>query len=267
MGPPSMVTGDPHFTMFNSEKFDYHGECDLVFLKNPDFDDGKGLRIHIRTKIVTWWSYVQSAVVQIGGDSLEVAGVDHQAEDVKYWVNGVLGPQVIDSGVMPFTIGGHAVRFRVRSDKSYQFKIFLESEQNIVLRSINKIMRVDLQQPSEGTFGSSRGILGDYRTGKMLSRNGTVVFNHNNEVGVNAFGQEWQVNSEEPMLFHEVQGPQHPQPCFLPDLAAMERRRLVQSSITRDLAKAACRNAPSADKEDCISDVLTTGDIDMAGSY
>jgi hypothetical protein len=41
-----------------------------VLVDSPNFDDGKGLKIHIRTKIVTWWSYIDTAVVKVGDDTV-----------------------------------------------------------------------------------------------------------------------------------------------------------------------------------------------------
>ena len=43
-------------------------------MDNPAFGNGLGLRVHIRTKIHTWWSYIESAVVMIGDGILEVKG-------------------------------------------------------------------------------------------------------------------------------------------------------------------------------------------------
>ena len=41
-----------------------------MLVKSPNFDNGKGLEMHIRTKIVTWWSFIESAVVKIGDDTV-----------------------------------------------------------------------------------------------------------------------------------------------------------------------------------------------------
>merc|ERR1711865_1248557 len=46
--PPEGCYGD----IFNHPKFgvyDYYGECDLVLIDNPSFENGLGLRLHIRT--------------------------------------------------------------------------------------------------------------------------------------------------------------------------------------------------------------------------
>ena len=147
----------------------------MVFLENDAFNNGQGMRIHIRTKIVHWWSYVESAVVQIGDDTLEVKA---SADQKQYWYNGKPGADVVDSGMMPFTIGGNPVRFRVRSDNQWQFKIFLHNKQEIVLRSVKDFLRVDIAHHTKESFGSSRGLLGSY-DGAMLGRDGNLFEDSN----------------------------------------------------------------------------------------
>jgi hypothetical protein len=43
------VCGDPHFMTWTGKRYDYHGECDLVFARIPLFCIGQGLDIHVRT--------------------------------------------------------------------------------------------------------------------------------------------------------------------------------------------------------------------------
>ncbi|CAB9500148.1 expressed unknown protein [Seminavis robusta] len=254
--------GDPHFLMWNGRRYDFHGGCDLVFLDNPDYNHGQGLRIVIRTKIVHWWSYVQTAVVQIGNDTLEVkGGVAHK----EYYVNGKPGPHEEHSKAMPFTIAGHKVRFRVKSKTQFQFKIFLEDDQNIVIRSVKDFLKVDVQNHKKATFGTSRGLLGSYEDGLMLARDGATILEDANE-----FGQEWQVRSDEPMLFHSVEGVQHPQACTIPNAEQKDqRRRLIEEAvlISYDEAAKACMTEAGTDLIECINDVMITGDADMAGAY
>ena len=45
--------------------------------------------------------------------------------------------------------------------------------------------------------------------------------------------------------------------------AAEVQRRLAESSVTEEQAKAACANVPSH-QEFCVRDVLATGDLDLA---
>jgi len=252
------------FTMFTGKKFDFHGECDIVFVNNPDYNNGQGMRIHIRTKQVRWWSYVQSAVVQIGDDTLEVRGGLHSSD---YWVNGVKGSKLVQSKIQPFTIGGHRVRFRVLSDITFQYKIFLDDEktdgtaESIVLRSVKDWMKIDLVKHNEKNFGTSVGILGDYTTGEMLGRDGKTVFND-----TDAYGLEWQVKKDEPMLFHNVEGPQDPEQCKMPSPATIQRR-LGENTISRETAAKACAHVDPSSLKDCIFDVMATSDVDMAAVY
>ena len=68
------VFGDPHFKTWAGEFYDFHGVCDLVLIKNPEFKNGLGMHIHLRTTRTRMWSYVSSAAIRIGEDILEVIG-------------------------------------------------------------------------------------------------------------------------------------------------------------------------------------------------
>lgn len=239
------------------------GECDVVFVNNQEYNNGQGMRIHLRLKQVTWWSYVQSVVVQIGGDTLEVRGGLRRSD---YWVNGIKGPELEVSKVLPFTVGGHKVRFRVLNDYTYQYKIFFgDKDENIVLRSVKDWMKVDLQHHTKRSFGTSVGILGDYETGKMLARDGVTVFD---EANTDGYGMEWQVNGDEPMLFHNVQGPQYPEQCTMPSAAGSgRRRRLGDAKVSKEKAAMACAHVAPSDKKDCVFDVMASDDLAMAAIY
>lgn len=66
---------------------------------------------------------MKTAAVQIGDDILEVSSGElvEQGRVTNYWVNGKQGKPLIDSHVLPFTIGGHKVRFRV--PKAHQVSV------------------------------------------------------------------------------------------------------------------------------------------------
>ncbi|CAB9520583.1 expressed unknown protein [Seminavis robusta] len=86
----------------------------------------------------------------------------------------------------------------------------------------------------------------------------------------NAFGKEWQVQSTEPMLFHNINGAQHPETCEMPDedeRAATKKRRLGASAVTREDAEIACARVGEESYERCIFDVLATNDVGFAGAY
>lgn len=246
------------FVMWSGRKFDFHGGCDLVLVQNPDFNDGQGLYIHIRTKIQRWWSYVDSAVVQIGDDTLEVMG---GVENKRYFVNGQPGEKLDEGGMMPFTIGGYHVRYRHLNDKQFQFKIFLGSDQNIVLKAVKDFMRVDVGNPTVESFGTSVGLMGSFEGDEMLARDGVTVLNHPDE-----FGKEWQVLHSEPVLFHNVEGTQHPVTCAMP-IAVEDDRRRLEGSISREQAEIACTKVFPDEMKDCVYDVMATNDVDMAGAF
>jgi hypothetical protein len=96
----------------------------------------------------------------------------------------------------------------------------------------------------------------------MLGRDGVTVFND-----YNAFGMEWQVRDEEPMLFHNVEGPQYPAVCSMADVSSSTRRRLGESAALRKKAEVACANVSNSDMDDCAADVVATEDSEMAASY
>ena len=210
----------------------------------------------IRTKIVRWWSYVDSVVVQIGQDTLEVQG---GMDDRRYWHNGQRGEMLHSSKMMPFTVGGYPVRYRGLNQHQFQFKIFLENDQNIVLKAVKDFMRVDVENPTQEYFGDSVGLMGSFDGDRMLARDGSDM------TDVNAFGQEWQVCVTEPMLFHEVQGVQHPTMCAMPTIDRESRR--LAGSISREQAEIACAKVAPESMEDCIFDVMATNDVVAAAAF
>ena len=59
----SSSKGDPHFTTWKQEHFEFHGQCDMILAKDSDFANGIGLDVQIRTKLVRFWSYIHTAVM------------------------------------------------------------------------------------------------------------------------------------------------------------------------------------------------------------
>ena len=236
-----------------------------MLLDNPDFNYGQGMRIHVRTKIQRWWSYIESAAVQIGADIFEVkSGI----QDRQYWYNGKNvtnfenGRESLVSHHLPFTVGGFDVRYRVKSDHVIQYKIFLPDKQVLVLRSVKEWLHVELDYSEAKDFSSSVGLMGTFGEGVLAGRDGTVYED------LNAFGQEWQVHSDEPQLFHFTDGPQHPDKCLMPDESTSATRRYLKANtITRADAKKACGNVNKGDFNNCVFDVMAMDDIQMADGY
>jgi hypothetical protein len=245
--------GDPHFKTWRGQRYDYHGECDLLLLHSKTFASGLGLDVHIRTQIRRDMAYISSAALRIGSDVLEV-----QSQGV-YYLNGVPNAE------LPSEFSGFEFSHTQPTDKQHVFEVNLGGHERIKLKTYKDFVSVLIEQGKKVNFDDSVGLMGDFRFGVQLGRDGKTVLND-----PNAFGQEWQVLDTEPTLFQTVRFPQHPQKCTLPSPEATSalRRRLSESSADQLAAEKACAHW-GAGKDDCVFDVLATGDFEMAviGAY
>jgi len=253
--------GDPHFKTWRNEHFEYHGQCDLVLAKDPNFADGLGLDVQIRTKLVRFWSYIKSAAIRIGNDVLELEGNGDDSTDLRYWINlEFQGP--LD------TIGGFPVTFQSHHDSNKKtILIDLSSKYPDVIIELQvwkEFVKVDFKKASYEAFGNAVGMLGDFKTGKTLARDGVTEIEDFHKLG-----EEWQVLPTDLMLFHETESPQFPKKCIEPeDPRGERRRRLDESSVSIEDAEKACAAlTDELDRKDCIYDILATQDMDMAGAY
>jgi hypothetical protein len=253
---PAGANGDPHFSTWRGEHFEYHGKCDLELVSDPTFADGKGLDVHIRTEVVRRWSYIKHAAIRIGDDILQVEGGD--VNENRYWFNKVHHGELK-------TIGGFPVKYNKDNEHQRSFLIDLGKGEQIRIKTYKEFVRVDFKDPKESFYGNTVGILGDFKTGKKLGRDGFTVIEDNND-----FGQEWQVLPSGPKLFLEPEGPQLPdQTCILPSEmhAEEKRRRLGEAVVTETMAELACAKVSVEERDACVFDVLTTDDVEMAGAY
>jgi len=256
---PSGSQGDPHFKTWMNEHYEYHGQCDLVLAKDPNFADGLGMDVQIRTKLVRFWSYIKNAAVRIGEDILEVEG--SYEEQGRYWINWEYHGELETLGGFPVTMIGRdgAAKRKYEIDLSSKYP-----GQKIVVSTYKEFVRIEFENGTEESFGNTVGLLGDFNTGKTLARDGTTVLNDFVELG-----NEWQVLPSEDMLFHCISAPQFPQQCVEPeDPRGARRRRLDESAIVEADAEKACAHLKSElDRKDCVYDVLATQDLDMVGVY
>jgi len=255
------ANGDPHFKTWKNEHFEFHGQCDLVMVSNKDFADGLGIDIHIRTKIVRFWSYIQSVAIRIGNDILEVQGSVNNEEKgnakLHYWSNHEYKGDLEDLAGFPINIGFKHDKYFIDLDSVYP-------GQKIRIGTFKEFVSIKIIGATESSFGNSVGITGDYKSGKTLSRDGATEINDFNDLGM-----EWQVLPSDGKLFHDSSHPQFPELCLLPEDPRGERtRRLSESSITEEQAEAACAGLKDElDRKDCIYDIIATQDMDMAGAY
>lgn len=261
--PPCRVTelgGDPHITTWRNEHYEYHGQCDLVMIKDPNFADGLGIDVHIRTKIVRFWSYIKSVAIRIGNDVFEIEGTGDVDDDKPhYWINYEYQGEIEEFAGFPVTLESNTNYKRI-----WTINLGPKYEnESIMIQVYKEFVRVRFSG-GKASFGKTVGLLGDYFSGKTLARDGQTVLNDFTELG-----QEWQVMPSEPKLFHQIEHPQFPEKCLEPeDPRGERRRRLEESGISIEEAETACKQLddPLA-RKDCVYDILATQDIDMVGAF
>lgn len=251
------IFGDPHVKTWSGEHYDFHGVCDLVFIQNPDFGDGLGMDIQIRTvRSNQQYSSISTVAIRIGDEILEVGAHQNQMMEQIYYVNGKVGAALN-------TLSGYPITGSELNSKQREFTIVLnESEGEMIsIKTFKDMLRVDVKNASKENFGTSIGMMGTFESGTKVGRDGITVLEDNN-----VFGQEWQVLPEEDMLFHEAREPQAPAQCIMP-VTSSERRRLGDSSISIEEAERACSRVSQEDFDTCVFDVLALQDSEIAGAY
>ena len=241
---------------WKNEHFEFHGQCDIVMISNKDFADGLGIDIHIRTKIVRFWSYIENAVIRIGNDILEVQG-SLDLDQAKYWINYEDNGELEDLAGFPVSISP--------SNNKYTIDLGSQSSgEKIEIRTFKEFVGVKIVAASELSFGNSTGITGDFRTGHTYARDGSTVLDDFTELG-----NEWQVLPSDGRLFKDLARPQFPEKCYLPeDPRGERRRRLGESTVTEAQAEAACAGLKDEfSRKGCVYDVIATQDLDMVGAY
>ncbi|CAJ1941093.1 unnamed protein product [Cylindrotheca closterium] len=250
--------GDLHYKTWKGDRYQHHGQCDMLFIKDDNFANGRGLQVQTRTKNVRFWSFNRAAAIQIGNDTLEIEGTiepNQGGEGNRYWINGVYqGPLK--------TLGGFPVKNQIRYRTRRNFIVDLDSvypSQKIVLSTWKGFVRVDIQNGTYESFGKSVGMLGDFTTGKTLARDGSTEMHAFFE-----FGSEWQVLPTEGMLFHNLAEPQFPKTCILLDNPRGNfHRRLLEEVEAED----ACSEILDEDDFiDCIYETVPTQELDIVAA-
>lgn len=251
--------GDPHFKLWSGDYFDYHGQCDLVLVNAPDFNEGQGLAIHIRTTTRYDYSFIESAAIRIGDtDVLEVSSYGEHALD-----------GVDDAVLFQEHIAGFAIDHQVLNKKSQLITVDLGDNQKAIFKTFKDWVSISLESPKAKNFRSATGMMGDFATGEKIGRDGFTTFS---DLELNDFGQEWQVQPNEPKLFQTMdRSPQSDagQQCMLPGSgkSASAGRRLagVENTVTQEEAEEACQHMTSVQaREMCVYDVMASGDLDVA---
>ena len=159
----------------------------------------------------------------------------------------------------------------------------------IFFKTYGEFLRVNVKGTNKDikTFHGSLGLMGRYPTGSKVARDNHTIFS---ETDTNQFGLEWQVRHDEPMLFHVIDGVQHPTPCRMPTVPSpllatttegaeagagaapgrriRRRRRLQAGLVSLEEAEMACAHVQEESvRMTCVEDALVTGNLDLAKSY
>jgi len=224
-------------------------------VSNKNFADGLGLDIHLRTKIVRFWSYIRKAVIRIGDDLLEVEGLSAKT-DVSHWINFEYMGKLESVGGFPVSINPQLGKYVIDLGSLYP-------GQQIQIKAYKEFVGVKIVGASESSFGESIGIIGDFH-GNTYARDGKTVLNDFTDLG-----NEWQVIPSDEILFRDTSRPQFPEKCWVPeDPRGERRRRLEETSISEKEAEKACAGLDDEfDRKGCVYDILATQDLGMVGAY
>jgi hypothetical protein len=258
---------DPHFLTWHGDHFSYHGECDLVLIKNDHFSDGLGILVHARTKIEKTWSYVQHAAVKIGNDVLEIEGkgqVWDKSADAAHSINGEVNAELPFQLAMKYPVTRlkevHCDTNGATCIEAVVYKIDLGDGDNILITQKWGVLKVGVTVRDVDKFHDTVGLMGHFNKPGFLARDGISKI-----TDFNQFGQEWQVLQSEPMIFNERRAPQHPEQCTLP--TATTKRRLGEDAALHQMALEACAGVEEVSREFCIFDVTAAGTGEAAATY
>jgi hypothetical protein len=260
---PPGSKGDPHFKTHGGEMFDFHGGCDLVLVDNPEFKNGLGMTIHIRTKIETWWSYIQAAVVKIGEETFEI-------QMDQFYKNGeALDMTTVTEEPTHDKISELLLRYK-RKEGNTEALIYFGNGEVLKMKTYKGFVTVQVgAEGDDSIYTGSHGMLGTYPEGLRVGRDGATLIED-----VNAFGKEWQVSTEEPKLFASYDAPwvvAAGQTCAMPDeteaKVSLRRRRLAAGMPMDEVEKACAHLQDKSDRKACIYDVMATQDVSMASVW
>ena len=241
--------------------------------------------IHIRTKLQgSEGSYIESAVIKIGEDMLEVRA-DTKQRTRSDWLNG---NQNVDLEHGTSTLAGFPILYKRESHikmghKRHAYTVKISEEDHVTIKTFKHLINIHFSNPTHQDFQGSLGLLGSFDSGLRLGRDGLTEFKDDIK-----FGEEWQVLNSEPMLFHEVDGPQHPDRCQYvgskeraiknrltfqrlrrqrENKENSTRRRRLSQTVTDLDAKKVCGVVKEEDRSDCEFDVVAMNDLDMVEMY
>ena len=157
----------------------------MVLIQNKNLD------VHVRTTIKDTWSYIESSAIRIDkhifeftkDDKLLIDGEETSlALDETYYMDGSCSVTKMENFYLLQEYGG---RFVLKVKRTGKFH-------TISMDGLSSYL------------AQSRGLLGKYPSGAMMGRDGKLMDTFHD------LSFEWQVNPDDPQLFHSSREPQLP---------------------------------------------------------
>ena len=212
-------------------------------------DPTYNLTIQLLTTEKFHYSYVSSAAIKLNDEVCEFVSWGQVI------CNWLYESQDAD---LPKTLGGYPITVETTNKQTHSYFIDPGDGKGIEVKSVKEMVAVRMLG-SNKDYINGRGLMGSPEDGANLGRDGRVIDDSDE------FGAEWQVGVDEPMLFESERQPRAPSKCFLPKAEQQEQRRLGEA-ISRTKAEAACSKW-LMNKEACISDVMISGDYELAAAF
>lgn len=225
---------------------------------------GKPLTVHVRTRLQGFYSIVESAAVRHGEDS--VFEFNHETVNEPEYFFG--GKEVS----LPHTEGAFSVTSRMLKNVDFDMDVRAITIQldgtrdKITIHQMLQWVFVDVDMTGAELAGAV-GLLGSFPEGTMLGRDGITDLSEDRD----AYGGQWQVQADEPQLFHSTpEG--HPiaphAKCRLPETDAHEFLRKENSDLYQTAVEACTKEGMAGlDLDDCVFDVVILRNPSMAAAW
>ena len=229
----------------------------FISVHSAAFHDNAGFDLYARTTIESFYSYIESGAFRVGNytvekkrDQLYLNGKKHTLED------------------LPLSFGEnykYTIKKITEEGGRRTFKVYLHEDSCIIFNFVERFLFIKVFGNFKD-FSDSVGLLGEYSTGAMLDRDGSLMSDFEE------FGFAWQVNPrKDPMLFRNPRAPQLPdEKCRMPSSTSRTSRRMLRANnkLLQD-AKAACEAANQDGNyfDLCVDDIVATGDFVLAHGW
>ncbi len=259
--------------------YNYHGQCDLIYTTCPNFDNGKGLHLHLRTEFVLprKWSTISGLAIKLGDDVFEVQN------NGNYYLNGEANVELDDTFLSEHKLSVSTVD-GPKFTRSHYTTIVLNDIVSLIITQTRSYKRDSIGFQVHGVheyrrsggdaFDNCVGLSSSWdhpEKGEFLIGRSGAKYTKQDAID---FGPEWQVDltKEDPMLFVENIGQHLPdEKCIDSPLQAKDQRHLKAlyaaegGALARQAEEACSHLNGNADLFDaCFYDVLVTGDASFA---